>query len=165
MKINVILFVALVASKSAEAQSILSCEYMRPDTTVQARWLLQNLKYKRDTLWYRNAPLQVCSSEGGFALNFGCSDYYNQAGFDVYYDDFVGASPFNNRIKGLKTGIWFTHTLFGSVKTATYYIEGRVRFIMAFWPNGRPQSIHAFKASGKSVGERVIGGSVYYKRR
>lgn len=165
MKTILVFALLLGLSRVTSAQTIRSCEDTQPDTTAEARLLLRLLTLKRDTLWYRNVPLKVCSSADKFNIHFGCSDYYQQAGVDVYQEDFIGPSPFNHRVDGKKVGVWFTYTLFGRVKSATGYIDGHVRSIITFWPTGRPRRISAFKAAGEHIGERVIGGDSYYKRR
>jgi hypothetical protein len=165
MKALFVLDLLLGTARATPAQTIRYCEDRQPDTTAEARQLLQLLKLKRDTLWYRNVPLEVCSSAGAFSLHFGVSAYYQQAGADVYREDFIGSSPFNRRVNSKKVGVWFAYTLFGRVKTATEYIDGHVRSITTFWPTGRPRRVSAFKAAGAHLGERVIGGDSYYKRK
>ena len=165
MRATLFLVIMLGVARGAQAQTIRYCEDLRPDTTTEARRLLRLLKFKRDTLWYRNVPLEVCASADKFNLHFGCSEYYQQAGVDVYQEDFFGSSPFNHRVNGKKVGVWFTYALFGRVKSATEYIDGHVRLITTFWPTGRPRRVSAFKAAGNHIGERVIGGDTYYKQK
>ena len=165
MKAIYVLVLLLGGARATPAQTIRYCEDRQPDTTAEARRLLQILKFKRDTLWYRNVPLEVCSSADNFNLHFGCSEYYQQAGADVYREDFTGPSPFNHQVNGKKVGVWFTYTLFGRVKSSTEYIDGHVRTVTTFWPTGRPRRVSAFNAAGQHIGERVIGGDSYYERK
>ena len=163
MKSYLPLIIGLALPNIGQAQNINLCSSGRPDTSICAKSILKSLRFENGKPHYKNAPIYyICSSEEGTVnINFGNSELYRKVGFQINCEDVAYAWPFNNKVGGLKHGIWFELTALGKLKRAIQYDSGRVELLFTFWPNGLPKTGVKYKPSGQPV----IGSSMSFEKQ
>jgi len=161
MRVITLFFLCALLYTSCQAQAILFCDNLKPDTSSCAKVLSSALKSKKNKLYYKNTPLEICSLDGAYNISFGISELYKKAGFQLNCEDIARLKPFNNKKYGTKYGLWFKVTPLGRVRSVIQYDSGRVRSIITFWPDGLPQRFTKYKISGKPV----EGSNEFYKKQ
>ena len=161
IRFNIVILVSLVLWGRTQAQGIENCTTLKSDTSKCAEIVIKALKAHNGAWKYKNVPLEICSLGGGFIIHFGISEFYRKAGFQLDCDKVGKDKPFNNKVNGLKHGVWFEYDLLGRVKRAAEYDSGGVvGNVITFWPDGYPKHIERFNPAGRLV----QGSSESYKR-